>query len=261
MKKIKQPQLALPRFIRSRWFVVGVLVLAILGVIGAYIWWSQSSWAAYERKYIGLRRDIDSKLTAVFSLQSDTSQQRQEKTANLAKFISDIDAMGDSFCHQNALVGWQRAFSQYKTQEESCKGVVVATKALNDQLKIAVTYLQQEQALAKQLAATPSQTEVAEGEFEQQLTTWRGVYDGIKNANASSEFEPVKQAALGTIGGIVKSWEEIIAAHQAKDKARYIKAIQTLAAAYDGLQTISSISTPHLTEVAKRTKEAYDKLQ
>lgn len=261
MKKIKKPQIALPRFMRSRWFIIGLVAAVVLGGIGGYLWWSQSSWNAYEKKYTSLRQDIDTKLTTVFTMQSDTGQQRQEKTASLAKISADIEVTGDSFCHQNALIGWQRVFNEYKTYEGSCRDTLALARAFNDQLKVTVEYLQQEQALARQMAAAPSQTEVAEGDFEAQLGAWRSVYEGIRNTNVSGDLDPVKQATLGVTGEIMGNWGEIIAAHQAKDKARYTKAIQALAAAYDKLGTVSSTNREQLKGVAARLKEAYQELQ
>lgn len=260
MKRIKKSQFALPSFMRSRWFILGVGLVIIVGGGVAYAWWSKNSWTAYEKKYTSIRQDIDTKLTGVFSLQSDTTQQRDDKRASLGKLSADIEGIRGDFCRPNALIGWQNAFNEYKTQEESCKAAVNATKAFSDQLKQVVEYLQQEQALARQLASAPTQAEVAEGDFEGQLTTWRSVNDGIKNASASVYFDPVKRQAVSVTGEIVKNWEEVIAAHRAKDKARYTKAVQALAAAYDGVSGVSSTNTTHLTEVTMKLKKAYAQL-
>ena len=260
MKRLKKVHLA-PGFMRSRWFIVGVGIVVFLGGAGTYVWWSQGAWGAYEKKYLGVRQDIDTKLTQAFSLQSDTSDERRQKTEKLASLSADIEKIDDSFCHQNVLISWQGAFGEYKTYEESCKATTAAVRAFNGQLRPAVEYLQQEQALAKLLAASPTQAEVAESDFEGQLTSWRSVYEGIRNANASGGFDPVKQAAVGATEGVIKNWEEVIAAHQAKDKARYLKATQALAAAYDNLQAIASTGTVQVTEVAVKLQETYARLK
>ena len=261
MKKLKKAYAIPPEFIRSRWFIIGALVLLALGSIGAYIWWSQNSWSDYEKKYRSARQNIDAKLTQAFSLQSDTSDERQQKVTQLAGLSEEIEGINDSFCRQNVFIDWQGAFGEYKAHEESCKVVVASIGAFNDQLRSAVEYLKQEQALARQLGAAPAQAEVAEGDFEGQLAAWRSVYEGFKNASASDDFDSIKQAALSGAEGIVKNGEEVIAAHQAKDKARYLKATQALAAAYDNLQAVVSTNTTRLAEVATRVKEAYSTLQ
>lgn len=261
MKNLKKRSLALPEFMRSRWFIIATLAVVILGAVGAYVWWSKNSWDAYEKQYTGLHRDVDAKLTAVFSLQSDTVQQRQEKTTHLAKMSADIEEMSGSFCRQNSLIGWQTVFNQYKTHEESCKASLAALGAFNDQLKLTVGYLQQEQALAKLLAAAPAQAEVAESEFKAQLTAWRTVYDGTRNAGSSGDFDTVKQGTVDATGEIVKTWEEIIAAHQTKDKTRYMKAVQALAAAYDKLGIVTSVNTAQLSGVSTKLQEAYQRLR
>ena len=256
MKGSKRIHLA-SRFTCSRWFIVGVGIAIFLGSAGVYIWWSQSSWDAYEKKYIGIRQEIDTKLTRTFSLQSDTSDERQQKINQLASLAADIEKIDDSFCRQNVLIGWQVAYGEHRTQEDSCKALLGGVRVFNDQLKPTVEYLQQEQFLAKQLSTTPTQAEVSEGDYEGQLVAWREMHEKVKNSSADANFEPVKQVAVDTIGGIVESWGEVIAAHQAKDKPRYLKATQALAAAYDSLQTISSTSSTRLAEVAARLKQAY----
>lgn len=260
MKRLKKAYLV-PRFMHSRWFIAGVAVVLFLGGAGVYIWWSQSAWGTYEKKYLSVRQDVDAKLTQAFSLQSDTPSERQRKIDQLASLTADIDETGDSFCRQNVLIGWQGAFGEYKAYKESCETTMATIRIFNDQLKSTINYLQQEQTFAKQLGAVPAQAEVAEGDFEGQLTAWRSVYEGLKSAGTSADFAPVKQAAIGATEGIVRNWEEVIAAHRAKDKARYVKATQTLAAAYDSWQTVASTGTTGVAEVAMKLKEAYGKLR
>lgn len=227
MKKLANPKLIfLPsRLLRTRWFVILVTVLLVLASLGVYAWWSKTSWGAYENRFTKLQQNAKKQLEATFSLQSDTQQERQAKLGGLAKLSDDVSSLGE-LCSQNTLIAWQRVIKTYAEQEEACKAAQTSLTSFQGSLKITIEYLQNEHALAKYLALAPTQAETSETDWEGQLSAWRSVADSIKNTTSSGRFDSVKQVATEVSSGIIKGWEEVLAAHQAKDKARYIKATQ-----------------------------------
>lgn len=263
MKKLKLRRfgLHLPLFVRTRWFIAVAIGIAVLAGLGAYGWWSKTSWDTYEKQYVAMNQEVDRKLEAAFSLQSDTPGERQEKLARLVGLQGELERVDDAFCRPAPLVGWQRAIKAYAEREAACKETQAALISFRSSLNTGIEYLQGEQLLAKQLATAPTQAEVTETEFEGQLAAWRSVAERVKSASASGRLEIVKQVAVDATGGIVTAWEEVMAGHAAKDKARYTKATQALAAAYDALGKIAAADTEQLIQVAADLKEAYQKLK
>ena len=236
-------------------------IVAIFMSAGLYIWWSTASWDNYERQYHSVSESVDSRLEAVFSLQSDTGEEKQVKLAMLSTLRDDLTTKFDLLCLPQALVAWQKVFKAYAEREQACSKTKVALGTFRDALGEAVAYLQDERALAKHLSAAPVQGEVSETEFETQLTAWRRVFDAVKDANSGGRSEAVKQVAVGVTAGVVKSWEEVIASHQAKNKERYIKATQDLAASFDKLNEITTKDVEQMSFIADRLKEAHTNMK
>lgn len=260
-RKLSHRSVSLPHFMRSRWFIVGTLALLVLGSLALYGWWSKNSWDNYEKQYRSISEDIDNKLEATFSLQSDTGEEKRVKLAMLSMLHSSLVAKHDSLCSSGVLVAWQHIFEVYSAREKACNETKLSLNTFNLKLQETITYLHDEQALARHLAATPSQGEVGEAEFEAQLGTWRSVLEAVKSANGGGRFEVVKQSAIEATTDVIKNWEDVIVGHQAKDKTRYMQATQNLAAAFDRLDSIATKNTEQMTSISGSLKEAYANLK
>lgn len=262
MKKLSNSRslFHVPQLLRKRWFVILLVIILLLTTLGIYAWWSKTSWDSYEARFTTLQQNAKKQLETTFSLQSDTQQERQAKLDGLAKLNDDISSL-DELCSQNNLIAWQRVIKTYAEQEEACKSAQASLKSFQGSLKITVEYLQSEHALAKSLMSAPVQAETSEGDWEGQLSGWRSAADSIKNVTSSGKFDSVKQVAVEVSNGIIKAWEEVLAAHHAKDKTRYVKATQDLAAAYDKLETITTSDTNQLKIIASDLEEVYKNLK
>lgn len=262
MKKLTSSKTSfrIPQLLRKRWLVILLMIFLVLTTLGAYAWWSKTSWDTYENRFTTLQQNAEKQFEATFSLQSDTQQERQAKLDGLAKLNDEISSL-DELCSQNNLIAWQRVIKTYAEQEEACKSAQTSLKSFQGSLKITIEYLQSEHALAKSLTSAPAQAETTEGDWEGQLSGWRSTADSIKNVTSSGKFDSVKQAAVEVSSGIIKAWEEVLATHHAKDKTRYVKATQDLAAAYDRLETITTSDTDQLKVIASDLEEAYKNLK
>lgn len=261
MKVTKGSTLHLPHFMRSRRFIIGGCVFIAFIAFAAYGWWSNAAWNSYESRYVGMQQRINTQLTATFSLQSDTADEKQVKLAELSKLQTELGA-SNSLCSQNKLIDWQqRVIKEYAKRDERCREGQSLIASFEVRLRAVVEYLQNEHALAAMLAVGPLQAEVSESEFEGQLQAWRSIAESIKNTRNADSFETVKQSAMDTTGNVVKAWEEVVVAHQAKDKARYTRANQELAASYDRLENITATSAKELVRTVDNLKEAYQNLK
>lgn len=240
MKKLK-----LPKKIIKKWLLITLCGLLALATAG-YVWWSIASWGGYEKRYSQKQQDIQQKFDSVWSLPADTVEQKQVKLASLAGASAEIDKLAPDFCKPSTLVAWQRYIHANATRERECMVIIKDAENFSAMVRPAVVFLQQAQGISKALAAAPSQAEAPEGDFDAQLGAWRSVLSSVKGATASGKFEIVKQSTESSVDAIIRAWEEVIAAHAAKDKARYTKAVQGLAAAYDGLGEVSKVHTEQL---------------
>ena len=240
MKRLKMPKRT------SKMLLFYVLIGIFALSIGGYVWWSVASWSAYEQKYTEKQHSIQHNLESVWNMPADTVEQKQAKLAQLASASTEIAKVDPETCNQTLFIEWQRVIQANSERARACKDMVQSVQNFSASLRPAVEFLQQGEAMAKIMAHAPSKTEVAEADFSGQLSAWRTTLDAVNNISTGNEFGAVKQAARGSTEGVIKAWEEIIAAHEAKDKARYTKAVQALAAAYDRLEAITKIHTEQL---------------
>lgn len=231
-------RLRMPKRVSKKLILFGIPA-GLIVVVAVYVWWSISSWSAYEQKYTEKQHDIQRSLESVWNMPADTVEQKQAKLARLASTNTEISNVGLDNCNQTLLLGWQRIIQANGDREKACRESVQSMQELSASLKPVIEFLQQGEAMAKIMAQAPSGAETTEADFNGQLNSWRATLDSVKGMGGSGEFETVKQATQGSIEGVVKAWEGVIAAHEAKDKARYTKAVQALAGAYDRLGDIT----------------------
>ncbi len=238
----------------SKILLVGISICIFTLVVGGYIWWSIASWGSYEQKYTEKQQSILHNLESVWNMPADTIEQKQAKLAQLTNASTEISKVDSQACSQMVLIGWQRIIQANNEREKTCKETIQSIQELGVSLRPAVEFLQQDEVMAKIMGQAPSKTEVAETDFNDQLGAWRATLDVTKSMPAGNEFGPVKQAAQASIENMVKAWEEIIASHEAKDKARYSKAVQALAAAYDKLEDITKVHTEQFSILVAKFK-------
>ncbi len=248
MKQLKMPK----RMPKQLPFIISA---GLVVIVGGYIWWSVVAWSKYEQTYTVKQNEVQQTLDTVWNMPADTNEQKQAKLASLSAAVTEIDRINLDTCNQNVLISWQRIIQQNGEHEKACKEGIQSIKERSVSIKPSVEFLQQAETLAKSMSQAPSLAEVTESDFDGQLNAWRNVQNSIKNMSASDRFEVVKQSAQSSVEGIIKAWEEVAAAHKAKDKTRYTKAVQALAAAYDGLEDVSRIHTEQLSILVSEIKK------
>jgi hypothetical protein len=248
------------RLFSSRRWVIGLIVTLLLLFASIYIWWSVSSWSGYENRYATFRQTEKKELQAALDMKTDTKDQRAAKLSALATSVKKLPS-DDSLCGISSLIGWQRILAgELKKREEACYKVQSNLIALRGSLDKVVEYLESEHALAKLLAVVPAGGEVSEAEWPKQAEAWTAVAKNIEGLQVSGEFDTVKTTTKSAVSAIVAAWNEVLAAHQAKDKARYLKATAALYTAFDGLETIPRSDTDKLRSLLQPVIEQYKKL-
>lgn len=247
-------------WMKSKWFRIGVPVALIMLAIGLYTLWSITTWNNYQARFTGLQNDAQSKIKSALDLKVETSEERAKKLDALKAARDSLPEDKNALCEVNPLVDWQNLVGNLREQKERCSETKASLVGIRGTLSKVVEYLDSEHALANVLSKLPAGGEVAEGEWVKQRDGYKAVQKSVTDLQVSSGFASVKQTATEKLTAVVAAWDEILAAHDAKDKARYTKAAATLAASYDGLSAIGATSTGHLQPLIEFFKEGYARL-
>ncbi len=255
MKKLAR-KAKLPAFVRSKWFFIALAVF-LAALVGLYAWWSISSWNSYQTRYTALRTVTEQQLGKAIDMKIETTEQRKEKLTALKNVAETLPTPSGDICQVGFATAWQGFIEDLKKKKEECNKGQAVLITLRSSLDKVVVHLESDRTLATLLSAAPVGGEIPEADWTKQRDAWSGVAVTVRELQSDNDFAPVKQVAIDRMGGMVAAWEEVLAAHQAKDKARYIKAASTLAQAFDNLAAISQASTGELQKRVKDLESAY----
>jgi hypothetical protein len=253
-------KIANARWMKSKWFKIGAPIGIIVLSAGLYAYWSINTWNNYQTRFTGLQNDAQSKIKGALGLKVETPEERTKKLDALQASRDMLPTDKDSLCQVSAVVDWQNFVGNLREQKEKCNETKTKLVSLRSTLDKLVEYLEDEHALAKALSTLPAGGAVAEGDWAKQRDGYKAVLKSVGDAQATSDFTSIKQTAVEKLTSTVAAWEEVLAAHGAKDKARYTKAAAALAASYDGLQAVSKTSSDRLQVLVKSFEDSYAKL-
>lgn len=220
----------------------------------------RTTWNNYQTHFTGLQNDSQSKIKNALGLKVETSEERTKKLDALQAARDLLPTDKDAMCQVNPAVDWQNFVGNLREQKEKCNEAKAELVSIRGALDKVVEYLKSEHALAKALGTIPAGGEVVEGDWAKQRDGYKTVLKTVTDLSANGDFVSVKQTAVEKLTTVVAAWEEVLAAHGAKDKARYTKAAAALAASYDGIAAVGKTSSDHLQTLIKSFEENYAKL-
>jgi hypothetical protein len=130
-----------------------------------------------------------------------------------------------------------------------------ATK-LSGPLQKVIAYIRDDNKLAAILATAPQSGELADTTWEAQVISWQKMITDIEGTTVSPVFTSVKVLAVTRSVAVKDAWQAVIAAHQAKDKAKYLAAQDDLAHALDELNEITITSEKELMPLTAELEKA-----
>lgn len=232
----------------------------VVGIIGGYIFWSNSTWAGYHTAYSQWKDETKGEVDAALGLPATTSSEREKKLQAL-KVASEAIASSDrSLCNINGMVSWQQSVSAtYKKWLQECASTRDSLGSLNQALASVAGYMESEHRLASILSSAleATKSKVTEGTFSGVLTKWKAAMTDVKALKASAEFAPVKTEAQRAVGGVESAWQALITAHAAKDETKYQAALRSLTAAYSTIANIQQVSSKQFTQLSGALVSAY----
>lgn len=245
------------RSLRSRKYLIITGLVPVL-IISGYMLWSKQVWEQYTPSYAQWQQDVKLNIKTITTLPTTNSTEQDVLLKRLESVSHRITSEQSSICDITALVKWQQQFIlKYGNAQIACHKRTADIVSFQKQLDVMIAYLKNDQELAKiAITVTPS-AEISDDAWENQVAGWSEAIDATKNLSVSATFEPTRQRAVERMSAVKVAWQEIIAAHQLKDKAKYIAAQDKLGVGYDGLNDIVVDSKKNLADLSSSLNNAY----
>jgi hypothetical protein len=248
------------RRLRSKKYLIIASLVLLAFLMGGYILWSKQLWAQYTSTYVQWHQEFNTEIKAVSVLPTTTVKEKNALLDRLDGMSQRISSQQANLCAMTPLVQWQqRAIPAYESARNDCQKKLTAVVSFQNQLDSVIAYIKNDQDLAKILATASPASELEDGVWGEQVAAWSKAIDLTGKLSVSAAFKSTQQQALDRMTAVKVAWQELIAAHQLKDKAKYIDAQNKLGTAYDGLNDVSAASEKNLIGLADLLSRAYEK--
>ncbi|HET8884080.1 MAG TPA: hypothetical protein VFM68_01270 [Candidatus Saccharimonadales bacterium] len=227
-----------------------IIVAIILVTIAGYSLWSRQVWAQYQPSYMQWHQDIQTSVDKAVTLPTTTEKERSAVTARFTDIVRHIKDTQQTTCWVPSGVEWQtNSIDSLADMQTDCQAMVSDMNEFKAQLQKITTYLHNDQALAKILAAIPQPDELADDKWSAQAGAWEKAIQSAKDLSVGDAFQPTKTLAVKQMTTVKNAWKDVIAAHKAKDKKQYLAAQAALATAYDELHKVTTTSKKTVTSL------------
>ncbi len=241
---------------KRRWLIIGGIGLLVVALIAAYIILSQRYWGGYQADASARVDTIKGAVDAALKMTGGSEAEREKK---LAAFESVGATLGDTtICDVPMMYQWQGLLDQPKSLTQACRLQQEKLAAFQSQLHVMTTHLRGEVELAKLLATLPSADEVDDVKWGEIHKQWQSAMAAVAAAKVPESLTPVKQLAQQKLEAVTKSWQALLEAHEAKDRAKYEAALAELTTAYGALGEISTLSEASLAGLTKQLSASYN---
>jgi DNA repair exonuclease SbcCD ATPase subunit len=236
---------------RRLMLIVGGALLLVFLIIG-YGLWSNATWGHYDKAYGSWSADAKQELSAVIQTKASNNQQRLDKISRIRETMQTMGQSAKTICRTNSLVEWQSFLDGLKKKEEDCRKHQDKITSFIQKLRPILTFLDDEQKVTKALDSVPKNADqLDEKTWESQVTALQNVLKTVDKLSVDSEALPLKQATQATLKENIASWEELLVAHKAKDRARYENAQVRLVKSYSSYGGLATVSTERIEKLVK----------
>lgn len=243
---------------KKAWVITGSILFILL--VSGYILWSRQLWAEYTPRHMQWQQDIKAEVAKAIVLPSTNDKQREELQTQIESTARRISIEQKNICKIPVIVSWQqRLIAQYKDMQVACQREVTNIVLFQERLDSVIVYLKDDQALAKISASIAPPGAIADTAWGRQIDEWGRATADVKRMHVSPAFRPTQLVAIDRMTTVKLAWQELIVAHQQKDKAKYAAAQNQLGVSYDGLNAITLSDNKSLTSLIGAVSEAYVK--
>jgi hypothetical protein len=247
---------------KRRVIIIAVVVATVL-LLAAYAFWSVNTWNSYKTSYENWQKDLRQDVDAAIALPATNPTERMKKKTAFKDVSKEINVAQQSLCEVPNMAAWQSLISTLRERKDACAQIVAQASTFGKKMQQTITYLEHEQTIAKAFssAIVASSGKVTEETWGSQVAIWQDAEKAVLKVPASEEpFQPIRTAAIDKMKVVQVAWAELIAAHTAKDKAKYIDAQAKLATAYEALPSLVNMSNQEFVKVSKALQSSYDEL-
>lgn len=250
--------LSRPHGWRSKKALLIMSAILFVVAVGSYTLWSRHTWAQYTPRHTQWHQAIKSDVGKVIELPVASEKDQDALLVRLESLSRRISSEQASMCEVPAVVSWQQRFiAGYRDMQTACGKMVAGVALFQKQLTTVTTYIADDRKLAVISAKAVPPSEASDDVWGAQVELWGRVADEVKHLSVSAAFKPTQQVAVERMTAVKAAWQELIAAHQLKDKVKYVAAQSALGASYDGLDTITLDDTKHLSALTDELSAAY----
>lgn len=240
----------------KRMLVIGIMSLLIVVGAGVYTWLSLSAWKAYETRLVAEQLEYrDLRATAL------GKSSMSEKLAAIRALDDKLAARGE-LCDMNSAFAWQaHVIPPLRQGVEQCERKVGQLGVVAGPLHELRTYLDTADGIRRTLAALAPDGALTDKNWsEQGVNRARAVQSELGKRNKVTGKAAVLQSkAIGYADALVKSWQELVDANQAKDKVKFLVASAAVTKAYADFAGLADITDADIVaQVAAVQKAAND---
>jgi hypothetical protein len=256
MKKLSRPSF---RFLRHhKKAVIITLCGLILIAVATYGFWSRQQWTQYQPVYTSQYETVKTSLNKLTTVAIATDKDKELALRQLRTTSQSIDKTHATLCDISPFVVWQESvIISLKKQREQCYEQQSKLADLSQQVKRTVRFIEDDNVTAKLLQGLPQVDEVADTAWQGQVATWQAKSQEIAKQTVGQDFKPAQQLAVQKTAAVAAAWQAVVAAHDAKDKQKYVASQADLAVAYDGLDEIAVKTAQVIELLAKAVDKEY----
>ena len=224
---------------------VGLLVVMIVS-IGHVM--SERYWTEYVQKTDSYYLSTEQKTRSIISGKNDSA----------LSSLQPLYDNADEICKPSTLYGWQTRSGSVKAKQNRCEDNASRLRAFGLKLKTVTIHLDSQQQITDMVKATESPDEVSEDGFAEVVESWEGLALKIDTLKVPDTMNETKRVTQERVRLMITVWQELQAAHVAKNRIGYETATAKIVSEYNALGEIATVSTISLEKLANSLQSSFD---
>lgn len=240
----------LPGYLKKHaWLLsfVGVGLLVIMVVSIGYMM-SERYWTGYVQKTDSYYQSTEQKTRDVITGKND----------NTLSSLQSLYDNAEKICKPSTLYGWQTRSGSVKEKQVHCEDSASKLRAFGLKLKLVTSHLNSQQQITDMVKATESPDEITVDGFAKVIENWKGLALKIDTLEVPDTMNETKRVAQERVRLMITGWQELQAAHVAKNRIGYETATVKIASEYNALGQIASTNTTILERLANTLQLSFD---
>lgn len=234
-----------------KWVIIAVVALVLVGA-GLYAWQSVQAWSAYERR-------LNAEKVEYEELQKQATTGSAQERLRAIRELDDKLPDRATLCDMNGLYAWQASIvPALRDGVKACESAVKRLDALASPLGALRDYLDTADKLQDAIAdMAPAEALTEMNWAELGLKKAEQARDSIKDLEAQDQdAKQLLEQARVLSDQLVKAWQTLVSANDAKDKDAFIGASAAVAKAYTDFASLADTADTDIAEKADTALKA-----